>query len=109
MSSLKDTVKSKLSALSQMISSLRFVKAGDYVLSEDHNAVVDVLKKMEDVINDLLNYAESIKTEVQEYAARASNCLLPHDDVTINDFVAFTAKGLEEELTITDEVEFTQS
>lgn len=48
------------------LAKVRTVKAGDYVLSSDHNSIVDALRALEELSEALKDYADSISQKVSE-------------------------------------------
>lgn len=52
------------------LAKVRTVKAGDYVLSSDHNSIVDALRALEELSEALKDYADSLKSEATELATK---------------------------------------
>ena len=63
---VKIAVDELISKARTLISQLRYVRSGDYVLSEDHNKLVDALKALNDLAEALKDYAEGVKVEAEK-------------------------------------------
>jgi len=54
---VSETIKKLLDECASIIARMRYVKYGDYVLAEDHNLLVDAVKKLLQVADNLSQYA----------------------------------------------------
>ena len=65
-----------ISDLDSVIAKLRYVKFGDFVLSDDHNDLVDAVKIIRDILQDMQEKLEEIGSQTEKGAVgRVGNVL----------------------------------
>lgn len=60
------SIDALISKARSVLSRVRIVRAGDYVLSEDHNLIVEALRTLEQLSEALKDYADTISRRVSE-------------------------------------------
>ena len=91
------------------LAKVRTVKAGDYVLSSDHNSIVDALRALEELSEALKEYADTIKSEATKamYACKAKVEIFPTHSLSPEARVSLavsTSKQLSPEARVSLEV-----
>lgn len=85
---LRDTLKAKatemgcpservdplVDQLDSIIAMIRYVRSGDIIQPEDHNYVVDALKKARDVLSEIESYCNTIKEQLDACMAELEAC-----------------------------------
>jgi hypothetical protein len=62
--------------LDSVLATIRYVKSGDIIQPEDHNYVVDALKKARDILSEIESYCAGIKDELDKCRADLDKCQL---------------------------------
>jgi hypothetical protein len=60
--------------LDSIISMIRYVRSGDIIQPEDHNYVVDALRKVRDILAEIESYCAGIKDELDKCRADLERC-----------------------------------
>ena len=85
---LRDTLKTKademgspservdplVDQLDSILATIRYVRSGDIIQPEDHNYVVDALKKARDVLAEIESYCNTIKEQLDACRADLEKC-----------------------------------
>jgi hypothetical protein len=69
--SIVDPLIDKLDAV---IATIRYVKSGDIIQPEDHNYVVDALKKARDILSEIESYCAGLKDELDKCRVDLDKC-----------------------------------
>jgi hypothetical protein len=60
--------------LDSIISMIRYVKSGDIILPEDHNYVVDALKKARDIVSEMESWCTGLKEQLDDCKTKLEDC-----------------------------------
>jgi hypothetical protein len=85
---LRDTLKTKaaemgcpservdplVDQLDSILAAIRYVRSGDIIQPEDHNYVVDALRKARDILAEIESYCTGIKDELDKCRADLDKC-----------------------------------
>lgn len=86
--SLRDTLKAKaaemgcpseridplVDQLDAIIAMIRYVRSGDIIQPEDHNYIVDALKKARDILGEIESFCSGLKDELDKCRADLDKC-----------------------------------
>jgi hypothetical protein len=85
---LRDTLKAKVAEvgcpservdplvdqLDSIIAMIRYVRSGDIIQPEDHNYIVDALKKARDILSEIESWCTGLKDQLDKCVAELSEC-----------------------------------
>jgi len=92
MSETENILKEHLSKVDSNISKLRYVKPGDWILSSDHNDLVDTVKSIRDLLSVIIGKIVDLEREIVSVAIikELKDYVYPSDRfVAQNDYSAF--------------------
>ena len=92
----EEEIRAKIDAIKQKVDSLQYVSAGDYVLADHHNDVVDILKDIADVLQQIPITKIIERVEYKPLNINAELIIRP--PITFEESVSV---GVNAELTIT--------